>query len=90
MQIDLNKVCVSYAQSETVLDGVDLQIESGEFIGITGKAGTGKTTLIDVIGGLTGIGWIATLIRLYLIYKGMSNALNGRKEKLPWIGNILE
>lgn len=46
--------------------------------------------VIDVIGGLTGIGWIATLIRLYLIYKGMSNALNGRKEKLPWIGNILE
>ena len=46
--------------------------------------------VIDIIGGLTGIGWIATLIRLYLIYKGMSNALNGRKEKLPWIGNILE
>ena len=46
--------------------------------------------VIDVIGGLTGIGWIATLIRLYLIYKGMSNALGGRKEKLPWIGNILE
>ena len=46
--------------------------------------------VIDVIGGLTGIGWIATLIRLYLIYKGMSNALNGRKEKLPWIGSILE
>ena len=46
--------------------------------------------VIDVIGGLTGIGWIATLIRLYLIYKGMSNALSGKKEKLPWIGDILE
>ena len=46
--------------------------------------------VIDVISWFTGIGWIAWLIRLYLIYKGMSNALNGRKEKLPWIGNILE
>lgn len=52
MRIDLKQVSVCYAQSGTVLNNLDLQINSGEFIGITGKAGTGKTTLIDVIGGL--------------------------------------
>ena len=44
----------------------------------------------DMLAAFVGLGWIVTLIRLYLIYKGMTNALNSRKEKLPWIGNILE
>ena len=42
----------------------------------------------DVLGALIGLGWLATLFRLYLIYKGMSNALSGKKEELPVIGNI--
>lgn len=46
--------------------------------------------IADAIGALTGFGWIITLLRLYLIYKGMSAALNGRKEPLPYIGNIGE
>ena len=46
--------------------------------------------MADVIGSLFGFGWIVSLLRLYLIYKGMSNALNGRKLPLPWIGNLLE
>ena len=44
----------------------------------------------DILAALAGIGWVVTLLRLYLIYKGMTNALNGKKEKLPWIGTILE
>ena len=44
----------------------------------------------DILAWIVGLGWIVTLIRFYLIYKGMTNALNGRKEKLPWIGDILE
>ena len=44
----------------------------------------------DVLGALIGLGWLATLFRLYLIYKGMSNALSGKKEELPVIGNIGE
>ena len=42
----------------------------------------------DAVGALTGFGWIFTLIRFYLIYKGMMNAFNGVKEPLPYIGNI--
>ena len=42
----------------------------------------------DLIGALTGVGWVLTLLRFYFIYKGMSNAFSGVKEPLPWIGNI--
>ena len=44
----------------------------------------------DVLAAFVGLGWIVTLLRLYLIYKGMSNALNGKKEQLPIIGNLME
>lgn len=44
--------------------------------------------LADILGSLIGFAWIVTLARLYLIYKGMSNALNGRAEPLPYIGTI--
>ena len=42
----------------------------------------------DILGSLIGLGWLVTLVRLFLIYKGMSNALSGKMEELPVIGNI--
>jgi putative ABC transport system ATP-binding protein len=34
------------------LDGIDLEIKSGEFAALTGPSGSGKTTLLFTIGGL--------------------------------------
>lgn len=36
----------------TALDGVNLQIEEGEFFGLLGPNGAGKTTLISILAGL--------------------------------------
>ena len=33
------------------LDHLNLQIDSGEFVAITGKSGCGKSTLLHIIGG---------------------------------------
>ena len=38
---------------------------------------------------LLGFGWIVSIARLYFIYKGVSSALKGRKDKLPYIGGLL-
>jgi ABC-type lipoprotein export system ATPase subunit len=37
-----------------VLRGIDLQVEEHEFVSIVGRSGTGKTTLLNLIGGLDG------------------------------------
>lgn len=47
------------------------------------------SVLADVLSVIP-FGFVFTLARLYFIYKGISNALNGRNEPLPWIGTIGE
>jgi NitT/TauT family transport system ATP-binding protein len=37
----------------TVLDGVDLAVAKGEFVTVVGPSGSGKSVLLDIIGGLT-------------------------------------
>lgn len=44
--------------------------------------------ILDLIGNLFPIGWLLSLCRIYFIFKGISAVLAGKKEPLPYIGNI--
>ena len=48
----LTHVYRSGRESVTVLRGVDLEIEPGAYIALTGPSGAGKTTLLSILGGL--------------------------------------
>jgi len=55
MLVDVQKVTKQYANGEekiTPLDGVDLQVEKGDFISLMGSSGSGKSTLLNMIAGI--------------------------------------
>jgi len=52
-QIVLRELCFNYEEGhDLTIDRVDLRIAKGEFIGIIGTTGAGKSTLVDLILGL--------------------------------------
>jgi sulfate/thiosulfate transport system ATP-binding protein len=52
MSIQLNNLVKTY-QNQTVVDDVSLDIESGELFVLLGASGSGKSTILRMIAGLT-------------------------------------
>ncbi|MFO8050632.1 MAG: ABC transporter ATP-binding protein [Thermoplasmatota archaeon] len=53
--IDVRKVVKTYKVGNSTvraLDGMDLQVEKGEMVAVMGPSGAGKTSLLNMIGGL--------------------------------------
>ena len=49
---DLQKSFVKGRERVEVLDGINLEIQAGDFLALMGPSGSGKTTLLNLIGGL--------------------------------------
>ena len=53
--VELKKVSKTYKVGENefkALDGIDLELNNGEFVVILGPSGAGKSTLLNLIGGM--------------------------------------
>jgi len=53
--VEVSKVYHRGPEVIQALDRLNLQIDSGEFVAITGKSGCGKSTLLHIIGGLESV-----------------------------------
>ena len=50
--LELKNISFEYEKNKPILKNINLTIHKGEFIGIAGLSGAGKTTLVDIIAGL--------------------------------------
>lgn len=47
--IEFDNVCFSYGGERTVIDGLNLRIQAGEKIGLVGRSGAGKSTIVNLL-----------------------------------------
>ena len=50
--IEVKSLVKKYNGRSAVLDGITFSIDEGEFVMVCGKSGCGKTTLLNILGGL--------------------------------------
>ena len=55
--IDLKKYYGTKPNITKALDGVNFSVEEGEFVAVVGTSGSGKSTMLHMMGGLDPYQW---------------------------------
>ena len=77
--VEVSKVYHRGPEAIQALDHLNLQIDSGEFVAITGKSGCGKSTLLHIIGGLEPV----SRGRVFLDGRDLAHAGGARADPIP-------
>ena len=83
--LEVNGLTKSFG-SLSVLKGVNMQVEKGEMVALMGPSGSGKATLLNIIGGLLAgdTGEINLDDRIYGT-RGPASVVDVRRSKIGWI-----
>ena len=53
--VEMDQVTKTYQMGEVTIkaaDGISFQVEKGEFVVVVGPSGAGKTTVLNILGGM--------------------------------------
>ena len=76
--IELRNVKYKHKNSEiTLLNGINIKINRGEFVGILGKSGQGKSTLLEIISGIRSISGGDIIVDSKPLKQNYENAFTG-------------
>lgn len=51
-ELELKEITSGYSFNRPVIEGINLRVQKGSFVGIIGPSGSGKTTILKIITGL--------------------------------------
>lgn len=79
--VDLSHVYDLKTPNETIaINHIDLDVETGEFIGLIGHTGSGKSTLIQQMNGLLKPSSGEIIISGYNITEGLNRPINKKRK----------
>ncbi|MEM1446670.1 MAG: ATP-binding cassette domain-containing protein [Planctomycetota bacterium] len=90
---------VRFADRFTAVDGVDLELHAGQHVAIVGASGSGKTSLLNCLGGdlypeagtVEAAGRVARIYQDFrLVRRGtaIANVMHGAAARLPWMTRL--
>jgi ABC-type Mn2+/Zn2+ transport system ATPase subunit len=78
-ELELKEITSGYSFNHPVIEGINLQVPKGSFIGILGPSGSGKTTILKIITGLHKP-WHGTV--------EFKNSKNGHKSVIGYVPQV--